>query len=154
MQFPESSYSKVIKELKPGQVIRCPIIFEKEPVSKRLIILSCNNSETILALTTTSNKFAPTRHYGKDDIYIEQGLEKSFDLPTYVQLHRVIVLETCKVIKLFSNNKVDVLADVSNDLLLKIYGKVDTSELIEGKFRKRIKEEYDKFKKDSQTAAH
>ena len=150
MDFPDSFVLKVIKELKPGQVIRCPLLFEdkRDPICKRLIVLSYNNSEIILGLTTTSNKFAPTRYYGKDDIYIEPGSESIFEEPTYVQLHRVKSLETKKVIKLFTENKVTILGNISDELLGKVYERVDRSEKIEGKYRKRIIEEYNKAKYD------
>jgi hypothetical protein len=140
MDFPPSVTSGVITGLKPGQVIRLPVPFEDEPqpVLKRLIVLTHNNKETILAVTTTSNLFAPTRHFAKDDIYIEPGAEEAFEKPTYVNMNRVISLDTEKIIQLFTGRKVDILEGVSDELFRQILDKIRTSLLIEGKYCKRI----------------
>jgi len=143
MDFPEAFTSKVISQLSPGLVIKCPVDFDNasKPVIKRLVILTCNNKETILTLTSTSQKFAATRYFAKDDIYLAPGDEAAFEEPTYIQLHRVISLDTPKLILLFKESKLGILDKISDELFDQILKKIDKSDMIEGKYRKRILEE-------------
>jgi hypothetical protein len=69
---------------------------------------------------------------------VKPGSEAAFEEPTYVQLHRVISLDTKKAIQLFKETKLDILDKISDDLFETILKKIDCSEMIEGKYRKRI----------------
>jgi hypothetical protein len=143
MDFPSSAKRNVLlSSLVPGKVIRAPTTFsDGETAIKRLIVLTKNNTSTLLAVTTTSNKFAPTRYYAKDDIYIEPGTEPCFDIPTYVQLNRIIEISLDKIETFFNSRTLDFLGDISSELLEQIYAVIDKSEQIEIKYINRIKKE-------------
>ena len=140
MDFPAKlSDGSFLKDLKPGDVIRCKVTLKDgaEPL-KRLVVVSSKNNKTILLVTSTSNKFAQTRAFDKDSIYVPTGDEPAFNLPTYIQVHRVIECETNKLMQDYSIKKLDVLPKIDSSLLLRIIAKIKDSMTIEQVYIKRI----------------
>jgi hypothetical protein len=145
MEFPSSITRNVLlKSLLPGKVIKAPTLFpDGQTAPKRLIVLSRNNTSTLLAVTTTSNKFAPTRYYALDDIYIAPNSEICFELPTYVQLNRIIEISFDRIEVLFKDRTLDFLGEITAELLAEIYAGINASEQIELRYIDRIKKELD-----------
>jgi predicted DNA binding CopG/RHH family protein len=134
--FQEAAFNSA---LTPGSIIRCSIKYSDGSSSiKRLVVISSNNEKTVLLLSTTSNKFAPTRSFGCDDIYVSEYLNEGFEVPTYIQLHRVLEKDTKELKSLFNIKKLDILKKISSELLMQILEKIPASELIEQKYIKRI----------------
>jgi hypothetical protein len=140
MDFPEHLQKSAFNSaLSPGSIIRCPVDYSDGASSiKRLVVISSNNDKTVLLLTTTSNKFAPQRYFGCDDVYVSDYLDEGFEVPTYIQLHRVIEKDTATLKKQFATKKLDILKKISVELLKQVLEKIPDSELIEQKYIKRI----------------
>lgn len=140
MEFPPKlSDGSFLKNLAPGDVIKCKVKFrDGKEEFKRLIVLTSKNGKTVLLATSTSNKFAQTRYFDKDSIYVQQGEEPAFNLPTYIQVHRVIECETKNLMSDFVKKKLDVLDKIDSGLLKKIVDKIKVSVTIEQSFIKRI----------------
>ncbi|MBU0701917.1 hypothetical protein KKE26_11620 [bacterium] len=132
----------VLASLKAGAVIRMNTVFpDGSSAIKRLIVLTNKNEELVLALTTTSNINSPKRDYGKEDIFIKANSEKAFNLDTYIQLNRVIPINTEKIKIDYHQHELIILGEISVHLLEQVYQSIEKSELIEQKFISLILEE-------------
>jgi hypothetical protein len=66
--------------LKPGAVIkRLTKLPDGTIAMKCLVVLAVDKQRTTLAVSSTSNKFAPTRGFDQDSIYVAPGDEKAFE---------------------------------------------------------------------------
>jgi hypothetical protein len=142
LDLPKSITDKALLEfLCPGCVIRTEVVFpDGEKAIKRLIVLTIENERTILSITTTRTP-ANNQPYRKNDIFVASGKEKVFEENTYLQLHRVLELETYKMQNNYNSHGLDVLGNISGELLGTIYQKISASELIERKYIQRILKE-------------
>ena len=128
--------------LKPGNVLKGPIIFpDGDKGIKRIIVLTSNNQSTLLFVTTTSNTHGEYKYYRQDDIPIPKGSEDAFEEPSYVNMNRVIEVSTQSIMDDYKKNKIKILDPISEDLLDKIYNGVYKSNDIKGKYIKRIRKE-------------
>jgi hypothetical protein len=142
INLPKDITEKALLEfLCPGCVIRADITFpDGKKAFKRLIVLTVENEKTVLSVTTTRT-LTNNQFYRKDDIPIKADKEKIFEKDTFIQLHRVIELETFKMQNDYNSHNLDVLGNISSELLENIYNKIAISKLIERKYIQRILKE-------------
>jgi hypothetical protein len=142
MQFPRNiTDANLLSNLKAGKVIKRLTQFQDgEETVKRLVVLTNSNDKITLAITTTTN-ISPRKYYNRDDIFIKANQENVFENDTYIQLNRIIEVSTETLKKDYNINKLNILGSISDDLLNKIYDVIEQSEIIEGKYKKRILEE-------------
>lgn len=146
LDLPKDITNKALLEfLLPGCVIRTEVVFpDGGKAFKRLIILTAENEKTVLSITTTRTQ-TNNQFYRKDDIRLKEGKEKAFEGNTYLQLHRVIELETYKMQNDYNSHRLDILGNISNNLLDSIYQKLSASKIIERKYIQRMLKEKRSF---------
>jgi hypothetical protein len=140
MDFPEKIRKRAFEAaLSSGNVLCYEISFPDGGCKwKRLIIVSNNNEKTILMLTTTSNKWAQSRSFGCDDIYIADYTVEGFEKPTYIQMNRVFEINNSDLCALFNKGKLEIRQKISEELLKLVISNVQSSELIESRYIRRI----------------
>ncbi|GBR76688.1 hypothetical protein NO2_1199 [Candidatus Termititenax persephonae] len=140
IDFPKEITDKTLPNfLRAGAVIKTEVVFpDGGQKIKRLVVLTNNNDEIILAATATSNILSSSRYYGYDDIFVDINKEKMFDKDTFIQLNRVIEIPLEKLKCQYHRKELEILGNVSDELLLKMYAKIDKSKMIERKYINRI----------------
>lgn len=133
--------------MKPGAVVRCRVPFEDGADSiKRLVVLSTCDEKGTICLTTTSNKFAQTRSFDSGAVYVPPNTEPSFNVPSYIQTHRIIELDIDFVISKLDSGGFDFLADsISPELFKEVIAAVLLSKAIAGKYKNRIRAEFSEW---------
>jgi len=140
MEFPSSvTDDALLSQLKVGTVLKAEVVFpDGEKSVKRLIVVSNQNEELTLVLTTTTNLHYGFKYYRKDDIYLMAGQEGPFEIETCVQMNRVLTMETKAIKEKYNRRILVILGKISDDLISRIYDGIDKSELIDQKHVKRI----------------
>ena len=142
INFPkEISDKSLLEQLKPGIVIRTEVQFpDGQKGVKRLIILTKSNINSVLMIATTS-KHIKRKYYEKDNIQLASNQEKIFEKDTSIQLTRVFEKTTSELQNAYNQHRLNILGKISKELLEKIFNGITSSEVIEEKYKIRIKEE-------------
>ena len=94
-----------------------------------------------LCVTSTSQIESQKKYIHNDRIFLKANEEASFELDTYIQLHRVFELDTEKLKQHYSEHDLKPIGRISLSLSLQITKRIINSNVIESKYRKRIKSE-------------
>ncbi len=132
----------IINKLRAGTVIKTKVSFDDgEQKIKLLIILTNKNDYLVLSVTTTSKTNKQLNNYAIDDIYVPQGTETVFSLPTIVQLNRLIPLQTEIIKENYHIHELSIIGNISNCLMQKIINTIQTSNFLLKADVKRILDE-------------
>lgn len=142
INFPKEITDKaLLEQLKPGIIIRTEVQFpDGQKGIKRLIILTKNNINSVLMIATTS-KNVGKKYYAKDNIQLSSNKEKVFEKDTSIQLTRVFEKPTFELQNAYNQHRLDILGEISKELLKEIFKRITLSEVIEEKYIIRIKKE-------------
>ncbi len=140
--FPPEFLAQIAEDsLTPGQVFRTVVQHpDGESSPKRVVVLTSNNSETVLGVVSTT-KVERRQYYGDWGVLIPAGSDPVFEEESFIELFRVYMFPTEKIQQLYINKKLHFLGTMSENYLLQIYDGVKTSATIPEVDKNRIESE-------------